>query len=186
MERKWCPTEAACHARLSRNETELQNTQYRLDLERLGRQHLEVVHERAQRQVHDLNWSNERLARQLQHLQEAYEAMTASQWSTEVGLQKEVQLRQQSVSSSIRDSKNREQTEQLNASLLDGLKLIVRVLHLRMDSGLSEERKSELSIDVPDIVLEREILRNECTRLNRELGALKAQSDEVTDIEDMD
>lgn len=112
--------------------------------------------------------------------------MTATWRSAEVRLQEQVQLRHQSVKSSVRDSKIREQAEQLNASLLDGLKLIVRVLHLWMDSGLSEERKSELSIDIPELVLEREILRSECTRLNRELEVSNAESDVVTDIEDMD
>ncbi len=55
-----------------------------------------------------------------------------------------------------------------------------------MNSSLSKKRKSELSIDVPNIVLERKILRNECTWLNKELKALKAQSNEVTNIEDID
>jgi len=55
-----------------------------------------------------------------------------------------------------------------------------------MDSDVSEKRKSELFVNISEIVLKREILRSEYTRLNRELEVSKAQSNKVTDIENID
>ena len=155
-------------------------------MEQLGRQHLQIIHTRTEKELHALSVEKEAITHDLQEVRGEHAKIVTTLQTTQNRLEREVQLLRGAEARLAREFKQSMRIDQLNKSHLETFGLITRILRLWTDSNLSDERKQELSVDIPHIILEREILRSDCSRLERELAELRERSDHSTDFENVD